>query len=336
MEGIAGLMDSNGVGSSPGWLGIVANAGAGTGRGRQRVSRFVESLEGRGLGTEVAWTIRGREDLVRRANADPNCLGLLAAGGDGTIAALINECPKVPIGALPAGTENLFAQQFRYSKDPGRLASTLDPENFAAIDLGLAGARRFSLMAGIGFDGDVVTRHHQERTRQPLTTRTTSRLAYVLPILHAAASYRFPRVTAEILDPGREEKLTGAMIFAFNLPRYALGLPVVPRASGEDGELDLIIFHQPGPLQMLRYLWMVLRGIHLSRPDVSLRRVRRARILAEAPVAMQLDGDPAGTVGPDHPLTISVLPRAVRVFIPRPIQQLEAAHRPPGALSPAG
>lgn len=331
------MLDTNGGGSgaAPGWLGIVANAGAGTGRGRNRVSRFVESANHRGIRAEVAWTIEERGELVARANTDPNCLGLLGAGGDGTIAALINECPRVPIGALPAGTENLFAQQFRYPKDPSRLALSLDLASTAPIDLGLAGDRRFSLMAGIGFDGDVVTRHHHERIRQPLNTRTTSRLAYVLPILHSAASYRFPRVTAEILDPGREEKLAGAMIFAFNLPKYALGLPVVPRASGDDGELDLIVFRRPGPLQMVRYLWMVMRGIHLSRKDVSLRRVRHARISSEAPVAMQLDGDPAGVVDPDHPLTISVLPRAVRVFIPRPIPHPEPASRPPETLSAA-
>ena len=52
---------------------------------------------------------------------------LVAVGGDGTVSALVNEQPKLPITMLPAGTENLAAQHFGLKRDPAKLAQTIAP-----------------------------------------------------------------------------------------------------------------------------------------------------------------------------------------------------------------
>ncbi len=53
-----------------GWVGVVANAAAGLGRGRERVRRLVAELQGGGLETEVGWTPEARSALVERSRAD--------------------------------------------------------------------------------------------------------------------------------------------------------------------------------------------------------------------------------------------------------------------------
>src|SRR3954453_20890195 len=75
------------------WVGIVANAGSGRGAGRLRVERLVDELRRRGLPSRVAWTGAERADLVAESARDRACHCLVAAGGDGTVAALVNECP---------------------------------------------------------------------------------------------------------------------------------------------------------------------------------------------------------------------------------------------------
>ncbi|MFO0892920.1 MAG: hypothetical protein U0790_27750, partial [Isosphaeraceae bacterium] len=45
------------------WVGIVANRGAGQGKGRQRVSRLVRDLRREGIRSRVAWTVDGRARL---------------------------------------------------------------------------------------------------------------------------------------------------------------------------------------------------------------------------------------------------------------------------------
>jgi diacylglycerol kinase (ATP) len=305
------------------WVGISANAYSGLGRGRRRVERLAQELERLGLAIRVAWTPEERSALVAASRGDRQCRCLVAAGGDGTVAALVNEQPDVPVTVLATGTENLFARHFGLGRRPEAVAAAIAGGRTVAIDLGQTGARRFALMAGIGFDAEVVTRHHRLRVSRAGRTRPTHRAAYVEPVLRSSFTYRFPSLTVTITDPGQEETLVGSSAILFNLPRYALGLPFAPSARGDDGWLDLILFHNSGPWHALRYLWMVLRGIHLRRPGIDHRRVRRVVVSCDEAVPVQLDGDPGGSVTPlgdGPPWTVEVLPRAIAVMVPPSFQ----------------
>jgi len=235
---------------------------------------------------------------VSHSAIDPRCRCLIAVGGDGTVSALINEGPSVPLTVLPAGTENLVAQHFGLGRDPKVLAGLIAAGQLVRVDLGRAGERRFLLMAGFGFDGDIVTRHHQARVSRFGLIRPTSRLAYVQPILQSSLSYKFPKISVRIADPGTQEVMTGTTVFIFNMPRYALGLPFAPTAREDDGWLDLLVFRDPGPLKALYYLWKVFRGTHLDQPGVFHRRVKKLVVTADEPIPVQIDGDPGGYVLP--------------------------------------
>ncbi len=304
--------------AGPAWVGIVANCGSGRGQGRVNVDRLAGELQRAGLPTRVAWTPEDRGALVAGSADDPGCRCLVAVGGDGTVAALVNECPRVPITVLSCGTENLFARHFRLGRDPARLAATIAAGRVVRIDLGSVRGRRFALMAGFGFDADVVTRHHLARVRGTGLPGPTHRAAYVEPVLTSSFAYQFPAMTVTVTDPGAEETLVGSTVFVFNLPRYALGLPFAPTALGDDGLLDLVVFRDPGPFRALHYLWLVIRGLHLRRPGVTHRKVRRALIATGGRVPVQLDGDPGGFLdgGPEGGWVVDVLPAAVDVMVP--------------------
>jgi diacylglycerol kinase family enzyme len=283
------------------------------------VAHLVKALRRQGLRSKIAWTPEDRAGLVAEAATDRRCRCLVAAGGDGTVAALINERPAVPLTVLSAGTENLFARHFGLRGGPRLVAEAIAAGRVARIDLGRADGRRFSLMAGIGFDAEVVTRHHEARVGLAGVARPTHRAAYVEPILRASLSYRFPPLTVTVADPGREEVLVGTTAFVFNLPSYALGLPLAPTAVADDGLLDLVVFRDAGPFRALHYLWLALRGLHLSRPDVHHRRVAHVLVSTTVPVPFQLDGDPGGVVDPgagQAPWSIDVLPAAVDIVVP--------------------
>ena len=154
------------------------------------------------------------------------CRCLVAVGGDGTVSALVNERPSLPITVLPAGTENLVARHFGLRRDPHGLAGTIAAGRSVPVDVGQAAGRRFLLMAGFGFDADVVTRHHRgaasparDASGRPTGSPTSSRSC------GPASPTGFPTISVRIVDPGAEEVLRGTTVFVFNLPRYALGFP---------------------------------------------------------------------------------------------------------------
>ncbi|HEX8201139.1 MAG TPA: diacylglycerol kinase family protein [Isosphaeraceae bacterium] len=307
-----------GAGSGrPPWVGIAANAHSGVGTGRKRVERLVRALGRLGLDARVAWTPSERTALVAGARGDPSCRCLVAAGGDGTVAALINEEPATPVTVLPAGTENLFARHFGLDRRPERLAATIAAGRVVPIDLGRAGTQRFALMAGIGFDADVVSRHHSARVDPGGRMRPTHRAFYVESVLRSSWKYRFPPLSVTVADPGGEpaETIVGTSLFVFNLPRYALGLPLAPSARCDDGLLDLLVFRDAGALRALHYLGMAVLGLHLHMAGVTHRRVRRVFVSAATPVPVQLDGDPGGWLGATA-WSAEVLPGALEVLVP--------------------
>ena len=299
------------------------------------------SLRSSGLASarEVAWTTEDRTTLVRRAEDDPDCRCLVAVGGDGTVSALLNERPRVPVTVFPAGTENLVAQQFGLRRDPDALARIIAHGQPRRVDVGSAGGRRFLLMVGFGFDGDVVSRHHRSRLSRLGRIRPTSRLAYVLPVLRSSFSYKFPTINVRIENQGVAEVLSGTTVFIFNAPRYALGFPSCRPARDDDGWLDLLIFRDPGPFKALYYLWKVFWGTHLNLPSVFHRRVKSAVVTADGTVPVQIDGDPGGLLeksalataecgsdggaaetGTAGGWTVEIVPQALEVYAPEPRQ----------------
>jgi diacylglycerol kinase (ATP) len=290
------------------------------GKAFRLVERLARALRRAGLREQIAWTPEERSLLVSRSGGDPHCRCLVAVGGDGTVAALLNEQPSVPLTVLAAGTENLVARHLGLGRDPEILAKTIAGESPVRVDVGLAAGRRFLLMVGFGFDGDIVSRHHHGRVSSSGSVGTTHRIAYVWPVLRSSFSYRFPPITVRVVDPGSEESLTGTTVFVFNAPCYALGLPFVPAARDDDGWLDVIVFLKPGPFQALYYLWKVFRGTHLDDPGVIHRRAKKVVVTSHHRIPVQIDGDPGGYLAPQTPddpdagWNVEVIPAAQAVI----------------------
>ena len=166
-NGLAGIEQPDGSGfSAPSptpWVGLVGNRAAGRGKAGRKVDQLASALEDRGLAFRPVWTLDERRILIQQANTDPACQALVAAGGDGTVAAVIQEQPRVPLAVLPAGTENLFAQHAGLGRNPETIAEAIASPQYAlrvndcsfVLDhlLGLASLKPYFAKPGEGKTG---------------------------------------------------------------------------------------------------------------------------------------------------------------------------------------
>lgn len=307
------------VGRPPGVL-IFANPYSGSGPNRRYVKDLLHALRARGLRPRVVWDPRRRAAALAHPRLAEKCRCVVAAGGDGSLADVVNELGRagllgtMPLATLPIGTENLFAREFGFARDGAALAAAIDKLEVQRVDLGAVtsatdggGERLFLLMASAGFDADVVHRMTRWRTGTGAAgvLRRVNRLSYLPRIVSCVREYGWPRITTEI-DGQRH---TGSHLFVFNLPQYGGNLGIARQACGDDHLLDYVIFERPGLVSLATYGLHVICGKHLGRADVIHGKTKRLRVWTETPIAMQADGDPAGMT----PVDIEVRPAALKV-----------------------
>ncbi len=282
---------------------ILANPRAGTGKSQRLVRALAEQLGARQLEPLLFWEREELSELAKSKRSSAiRCI--VSAGGDGTLLEVLNRAPGFPVAILPLGNENLVARFCRIQRSAEQVAEMVFHGQLRTTDLARANGRLFSLMAGVGFDADVVHRVHHGRSGH------INKLSWVVPIMESLARYRYPDVQVDIEDTG--EMLHAAMLFVVNIPQYALDLPLARDAVADDGLLDLCVFPRAGRLNLARYLTAVLRGRQATLPDFQRRLVKRVRLSSAGKVPVQTDGDPAGFL----PLSIEVAPAAMTLVVP--------------------
>jgi diacylglycerol kinase family enzyme len=235
---------------------------------------------------------------------------VVSVGGDGTASLVRSHIPAgVPLLPLPLGTENLLAQYIDQQAAPPAVRQTLDEGITIELDMGKAGERLFLLMISAGFDAEVIRRLHEGRQGN------ITRVSYLLPTLRTMCDYGYPEMQ---LYWGDSAEAGTALVrcrwmFGFNLPLYALRLPIAPDAVATDGLLDVCTFEGGRGHNVARYLLHVMLRNHVALSDTTMTRGRRLRLESAnaVDVAYQLDGDFAGTL----PVDVEVLPGQLRLLV---------------------
>ena len=304
---------------------ISLNPNAGARPQSQAVAELADLLTRRGFQVQTIGEIAEIRDQAAELLRDGRLRCVIAAGGDGTVRLVAaNTPPETPLAVLPLGTENLLAKYLKSSADPEKMAALIEAGCFMQMDAGEAQGRLFTLMAGCGFDAEVVRRVHSARTGN------IQHFAYAKPILDTIRNYDYPLITVyyrpigqpaapsasaaghTALDGSRwPNVITGKWVFIVNLPRYAGGLNFAPRALGDDGLLDICTFRTGSIWSGLWYLCGAAWGVHESMRDFQTVQTDHLRIEAAGPASYQLDGDPGG----DLPVEIRILPRRLKLLV---------------------
>lgn len=218
---------------------------------------------------------------------------IIAAGGDGTVRAVCEEAARtgVAIGILPHGTGNLLARNLAIPLNTRDALDVVFEGQDRAIDLASFSTdsgvdTSFLVMAGLGMDAMIMTGVNDDLKAK------VGWLAYFVSGVKAA---RFPAMKVQIsVDDGEFKKFRARTVVVGNVGFLQGGIPLLPEAQIDDGELDVVVI---APKRFIGWLAIVVRVITRGkRTNERLDRLtgRKVVIRAEHDVPMQLDGDPAG------------------------------------------
>lgn len=285
---------------------LIVNPAAGR-VGKKAIARIREYLTEKGAAVDIFITSkRGDAALAAREALQSRADVVVAAGGDGTVSEVINGLAgsSVPLSVIPLGTVNVFALETGIPMEPLRACDLVFSGTQRRVNLGKVNDRYFILMAGVGFDAYVVYRSG------PGLKRLSGRLSYVLTAVRRLFSYRGHPLEIKLHD-GRG--LEGYGVVVGNMKYYGGKLSVTPFADLERDVLDVCVFRRKGWANILRYTWGVLRGKHLTFPDVEYFTVEGLRVTSSGRTHIQADGDILGYL----PAEFSIAKEMVSIILPR-------------------
>lgn len=244
-----------------------------------------------GGGTEPANALADAEDFDL----------VVISGGDGTVANVLYELRNrmIPTCIFPSGTANLMFANLGNAEEPAMIAAACRRRMLAKTDLaqmrwvddkGERHVRGFALMAGSGYDADIMRMALEDKP-------TMGEAAYFV----AAMRNLKPTVSHFTIEvDGTVYERDGISCIVANNSSIQGGMQLVPGCVMNDGLIDVMVLEVEDATMLLRPIVAGIfdpSGESLGRPHIESFRGEVIRVTSSVPVPLEFDGElTSGTV----------------------------------------
>ncbi len=248
---------------------------------------------------------------------------LIASGGDGTLsaaaAAVVNT--NIPLGVISRGTANAFASALTIPDTIEEACQTILEGNTKVVDTALCNGKPMVLLAGVGFEAEMVAKADRE-TKNRLGT-----LAYILAGVQQLQV--FETFEAQIETDEKVITVTaGAVTIANAAPPTSILAQGPAGIIYDDGLLDLTVVAPATRAGAIASAYHLLQTAFQSsaaeRDDIGYLRAKRIKVTTNPPQKVVLDGEIIGTT----PIEVECIPGGLTIFVPftqasQPLERLE-------------
>lgn len=169
---------------------------------------------------------------------------IVVCGGDGTI----NEVASclvgttIKLGIIPVGSGNGLASNLGIPKNIGKALDIIRKGNSTTIDVGQINDKYFFSNMGIGVDALIIKKYEQLGQRRLMS--------YVKAALSASFNYKSTRTIMNF--NGKLIRINPFMLFISNSNEMGYNMTLTPKASLNDGWLDLIVMPEISLVEKLK------------------------------------------------------------------------------------
>ncbi len=282
----------------------IINPRSGTGSKDNIPALLAEQFDGSEVDLFITYTKRpGHAYELAKEAVEQGYERVIAVGGDGTV----NEVARgllysdTALAIVPKGSGNGLARALSLPMQ-GRAAVAIAARGAVeTIDCCQANGNPFFCTCGMGFDAEVSAAFAEAPFRGLLSYAKTSLEKYI--------SYKPSYYTVEI--EGQEPICSEAFVVAAaNASQYGNNAHIAPRASMQDGKVDIVIL-KPFRVYELAQITLQLFSKRLEDNDHQLSyQASSAVITRERAGVVHLDGEPLEM--PER-IEVQVLPGAIKV-----------------------
>jgi diacylglycerol kinase (ATP) len=241
---------------------------------------------------------------IRRRLAEVDLV--IAAGGDGTINALIGplvDHPK-PLGIIPLGTANDLARTLNLPNAIPDACAVIAAGQTRRIDVTTVNGRYFCNVASVGLSVDIA------RLLTGQTKRKWGVLAYAVASIRGLRGLRHFHATMQ--SPEGEIRTRSVQIAVGNGKFYGGGMVVAADAAIDDHVMHVFSLEVEHWWEMLALFPALRRGSHIYWRRTRTLVTSDLRITTRRPRTIDIDGELALRT----PAHFRILPAAITVFCP--------------------
>ena len=289
---------------------IVVNPNAGRQNFQKELDGLQQAFGENGVRASLVKTPSREEagEIIRRA-VEERPGALVCCGGDGTLSETVNHLLNagggVPLGYIPAGTTNDFANSLGIPKDVGKAAQRICAGGPKALDVGRFGYRYFIYVASFG-----AFTQSSYNTTQSLKS-SLGHLAYIIEGIKELPTIKSYHVCVETAEGGVYED---DYIFGSVSNSMSLG-GIIKLDSGKvdlaDGKFELTLVKMPRNLIELNRIVFSLLGGKYDEELITFVHTEKAVFTCAEPMPWSLDGEYAAG---GEKVEVEAVPQAIEMF----------------------
>lgn len=232
---------------------------------------------------------------------------IVACGGDGTInevaSCLVNT--NVRLGIMAMGSGNGLASNLKIPKNIKNALGLIKNQNVKKIDVGQLNDNYFFSNVGVGIAANVV-KHYESSSKR----KFFSYLKASFKSLRELKKENLIKITTE----GQTQLINPLMLFISNSNELGYNVSLTPKASLQDGLLDIVLVPKTSRFKTLLFGLLILFKKHQMLREVNSFQIKKAELSKqnEDYFHSQIDGEYL-TVN-NQSITISVLEKSLNVI----------------------
>ena len=300
---------------------IIVNPRSANGRAGRKWPQIESSLKSRlPFPFDVAFTERQGHATEIAREAAPRCERVVVLGGDGTLNEVVNGLmaddqpsnSSAFLGIIRYGTGGDFARGLGIPKSLEGAVDRLATGQPREVDIGKVTFRRPEGGEGVRYfinEGEI----GMGAAVCEAVNRSSKGLGGSLSFMRAILStmLRYPNQTVRLsLDGAPAESMLINNVWLANGRYSGGGIKSAPRAILDDGLLDVVIVKGGNLVTKLVGIPALRSGAFIRSKNVDYRTAARIAAESDAPVPIEVEGEPIGTL----PATFEVISSRLRVI----------------------
>ena len=213
---------------------------------------------------------------------------IVAAGGDGTINEVINGIDiNTKLGIIPLGTANILAIEAGIKNDIKSICKSIEKGVTKKIYISNINNKKFFLMAGIGYDGDIV--HKMKPSLKKIFGKA------MFGFLGLLEFFKLKKYNIKVET--ESETAFGNWVLVTNSKYYAGPYKITKSTSIFDNSIVCYVFNDLSRLGFLYYIFLILFYGDLGRSTKITKIIsKNIKISSKEKINVQCDGEKYGNL----------------------------------------